>query len=129
MSARGGRFEPRRIVVVVTRQIGDVLLTTPLIAAAKARWPQAEVDVLGFAGTLAVLAGNPAVSSLIAMEPRSGFRRALPLVRRLCAATTWRSSPTPATVRTCSARSPAACAAASCTTARRGGSVGCCATS
>jgi heptosyltransferase-3 len=83
MSARGGRFEPRRIVVVVTRQIGDVLLTTPLIAAAKARWPQAEIDVLGFAGTLAVLAGNPAVSSLIAMEPRSGFRRALPLVRRL----------------------------------------------
>ena len=34
-------FEPRRIVVVVTRQIGDVLLTTPLIAAAKARWPEA----------------------------------------------------------------------------------------
>src|SRR5205085_2972350 len=58
-------FEPRRIVVVVTRQIGDVLLTTPLIAAAKARWPEASIDVLGMAGTLGVLAGHPAVPRCI----------------------------------------------------------------
>ena len=43
MSGPGG-FEPRRIIVVVTRQIGDVLLTTPLISAAKARWPNAEIE-------------------------------------------------------------------------------------
>ena len=40
------------VLVIVTQQIGDVLLTTLLIRAARERWPGARVDVLGFAGTL-----------------------------------------------------------------------------
>ena len=40
----------KRILVIATRQIGDVLLTTPLVRAARERWPQARIDVLGFAG-------------------------------------------------------------------------------
>ena len=53
----GDRFE--RILVVCTRQLGDVLLTTPLIRAARERWPAAVIDVLGFGGTLGMLRGNP----------------------------------------------------------------------
>jgi heptosyltransferase III len=67
-----------RILVIATRQIGDVLLTTPLIRAARQRWPQAQLDVLGFAGTLGMLAGNPDVTRLIETPARlggSGFRR------------------------------------------------------
>ncbi len=66
-------MEPRRIAVVVTRQIGDVLLTTPLIAAAAERWPSARIDVVGFAGTLGVLDGNPHVSGRIELprKPRA----------------------------------------------------------
>lgn len=73
----------RRILVVATRQIGDVLLTTPLIGAAQRRWPAARIDVLGFAGTLGVLRGNPAVHSLIEVEPGAGWLRSLPLAARL----------------------------------------------
>lgn len=75
--------EFRRILVICTRQIGDVLLTTPLIRAAKQRWPNARIDVLGFAGTLGMLKGNPDVAALIEVEPGSGWLRSLPLIWRL----------------------------------------------
>ena len=34
---------PRRILVVVTRRIGDVLLATPLIRSLKQAWPQSRI--------------------------------------------------------------------------------------
>ena len=73
----------KRILVVATRQIGDVLLTTPLIRAAKARWPRSRVDVLGFAGTLGMLRGNPDIAQLIESPARLGWRGSLSLLRRL----------------------------------------------
>ena len=72
-----------RVIVIVTRQIGDVLLTTPLIEAAKERWPQAQVDVLGFAGTLGMLRGNPSVHEFIEVPAGSGWRQAKALLPRL----------------------------------------------
>ena len=72
-----------RIIVIVTRQIGDVLLTTPLIHAAKKRWPEARIDVLGFAGTLGMLRGNPDVGQLIEVPAGSGWGASLPLIWRL----------------------------------------------
>jgi heptosyltransferase-3 len=73
----------RSILVVVTRQIGDVLLTTPLIRAAKERWPDAAVDVLGFRGTLGMLQGNADIREVIATEPKLGVGGAVALARRL----------------------------------------------
>jgi heptosyltransferase-3 len=73
----------RSVLVVVTRQIGDMLLTTPLIRQARALWPQARIDVLGFEGTLGMLRGNPDVSGLIAAPPRPGIGGTLRLARRL----------------------------------------------
>jgi heptosyltransferase III len=73
----------RSVLVVVTRQIGDVLLTTPLIHAAKQLWPDAAIDVLGFEGTLGMLRGNPDVRELVATPPRLGWRGGLALARRL----------------------------------------------
>jgi heptosyltransferase III len=75
------RFE--RILVIVTRQIGDVLLTTPLIRAAKLRWPEARIDVLGFAGTLGMLKGNPDVHGLVEVKAGSTWKASLPLIGRL----------------------------------------------
>jgi heptosyltransferase-3 len=72
-----------RILVVATRQIGDVLLTTPLIRAARQRWPQARIDVLGFAGTLGMLRGNPDIGELIESPPRPGLKGLAALARRL----------------------------------------------
>jgi heptosyltransferase-3 len=63
-----------RILVVATRQIGDVLLTTPLIRAARRRWPGARIDVLGLEGTLGMLRGNPDLDDTIEMPMRLGWK-------------------------------------------------------
>jgi heptosyltransferase-3 len=73
----------RSVLVVVTRQIGDVLLTTPLVRAARRTWPDARIDVLGFAGTLGMLRGNPDVATLIEVPARPGARGTLQLARRI----------------------------------------------
>lgn len=75
--------EFERILVIVTRQLGDVLLTTPLIRAARARWPAARIEVLGFAGTLGLLRGNPDIDALVEVPAGSGWRASWPVVRRL----------------------------------------------
>ena len=67
----------RRILVITPAQLGDVLLCTPLIRAARARWPDARIDVLGFAKTLALLAGNPDVGELIEISSGSGRKAQL----------------------------------------------------
>jgi len=76
----------KRILVITTRQIGDVLLTTPLIRAARQRWPQARIDVLGFKGTLGMLRVNPHVNTLIETPARLGLKGGWQLLRQL-----WRS--------------------------------------
>jgi heptosyltransferase-3 len=63
-----------RILVVVPAQLGDVLIVTPLIRAARARWPQALVDVIGLPGTLGLLAGNPDVHACIEMTRTGGLK-------------------------------------------------------
>lgn len=83
MKALDPNAEFRRILVICTRQIGDVLLTTPLIRAAKRRWPDARIDVLGFGGTLGMLKGNPDVHELVEVPAGSGWLQSLSLVRRL----------------------------------------------
>jgi len=74
---------PRSVLVVVTRQIGDVLLTTPLIHRARELWPQARIDVLGFEGTLGMLRGNADLDELIGTGKRLGWRGTADLARRL----------------------------------------------
>lgn len=75
-----------RILVVTPAQLGDVLLCTPLIRAARARWPHARIDVLGFARTLDLLVGNPDVDELIEIPASSSrgaqLRQAWQLRRR-----------------------------------------------
>lgn len=64
---------PQRILVVITRRIGDVLLATPVLRSLKDAWPRASIDVLVFAGTQGFLMGNPDVHRVIAVPERSGF--------------------------------------------------------
>lgn len=73
----------RSVLIVVTRQIGDVLLTTPLVRLARRTWPGARIDVLGFAGTLGMLRGNPDVNTLVEAPARPGWRGTLRLLRQL----------------------------------------------
>lgn len=66
-----------RILVVAPAQLGDVLICTPLIRAARQRWPDAQIDVLGFAGTLELLAGNADVSRWIEIPRSKGMKAQL----------------------------------------------------
>ena len=74
---------PVRILVVATRRIGDVLLTTPLIASLHAAWPDARLDVLVFAGTGGVLAGLPMVDSVVEVAERPSAADHVRLLRRI----------------------------------------------
>ncbi len=61
-------FEPRRILLIATRRIGDVLLTTPLLNALRQAWPKAVIDVMVYRGTGSILEGNRDFDSLIEVE-------------------------------------------------------------
>ncbi len=76
----------RRILVVATRRIGDVLLTTPLIRSLRRAYPDARVDALVFAGTEGILADNPDLDDVITIAKRPTFSQHLRLFLRL-----WRS--------------------------------------
>ena len=60
-----------------------MLLTTPLIHAARERWPAATIDVLGFGGTLGMLRGNTDIAELIEVPAGSGWLASRALIRRL----------------------------------------------
>ncbi len=72
-----------RILIVVLRRIGDVLLTTPLIRSLRRAWPQATIDVLAFDGTAGIIEGNPDVNNVIAIPERPAAFAALALIGRL----------------------------------------------
>ena len=74
---------PQRVLVVVTRRIGDVLLATPLIRSLKQAWPNARIDALVFAGTQGVLAGNPDLDRVLTVPERPGFTAHVALLARL----------------------------------------------
>jgi lipopolysaccharide heptosyltransferase III len=72
-----------RVLVVILRRLGDVLLTTPLIHSLKRAYPQATIDALVFAGTEGVLAGNPDLAEVISMPQRPRLADTLSLWARL----------------------------------------------
>jgi heptosyltransferase-2 len=63
---RGVWADPQRILLVNLAHIGDVLLTTPAIAAVRARFPQAHVAMLVAPWSREVVAHNPRLNEVIA---------------------------------------------------------------
>lgn len=56
---------PARILVIALRHLGDVLLTTPLIHSLREAYPQAQIDVLVYSNTAAMMEGNPDIARII----------------------------------------------------------------
>lgn len=77
------RHPPRRILLICTQRIGDVLLATPVARTLKQAWPNAELHFLVFKGTEGVLAGNPDIDQVIALPHRTNWRGKLAQFRQL----------------------------------------------
>src|SRR5450631_2526967 len=78
------RQPPRRILLVCTQRIGDVLLATPVARSLKRAWPEAELHFLVFTGTEGVLEGNPDIDRIIAFPHRTDWHGKLAQLRQLC---------------------------------------------
>lgn len=72
-----------RILVIALRRLGDVLLTTPLIASLRRAWPDAVIDALVFADTAGILNGNPDINKVVTMPARRTMAQSLALAGRL----------------------------------------------
>jgi heptosyltransferase-3 len=61
--------EPQtRILVIKLRHHGDMLLTTPVIAALHQAWPQAKIDVLLYEETRDMLLANPLIHRIYGID-------------------------------------------------------------
>ncbi len=74
---------PRRVLVVCTRRIGDVLLATPAVRALRQAWPQAAIDMLVFEGTQSVIAANADLRHVITIAERPSPGAHLSLLWRI----------------------------------------------
>lgn len=76
-------LKPKKVLFIATRQIGDVLVTTPLITKARQLWPDAEFHFLGYRGKLDMLKGNPDIAEFIETSDRPGIGEYLRLFNQL----------------------------------------------
>jgi ADP-heptose:LPS heptosyltransferase/O-antigen ligase len=71
------------VVVIATNQIGDVLLSTPLLSSVRETWPEARVEVLGSKGKLGMLDGNRNIDAVVELPPHPGLSWLLVQAHRL----------------------------------------------
>lgn len=72
-----------RILVICTRRLGDVLLSTALLRSIRAAWPDCPLDVLTNAGSAIVLAGNPDIDRVLTIADRPRALEFLRIAARL----------------------------------------------
>ncbi len=65
--------DPKSILVIQLRRIGDVILATPAVAALKKRYPQAGIDFLVEAPGAEVLEGNPHIRRVLTYDAQGVF--------------------------------------------------------
>lgn len=69
--------ESENILVAQTSFLGDVVLTTPLVAALRRRFPAARISILCTPRGREILEGHPDIDEIITLDkPRDGGRRA-----------------------------------------------------
>ena len=73
----------QRIAVFKMRNIGDVLVTTPLLRALRETWPHAKITAIVNSGTEAMLAHNPHIDETLVYQRDGGLRGELRLLNDL----------------------------------------------
>nr|MBA3824043.1 glycosyltransferase family 9 protein [Ktedonobacterales bacterium] len=88
-------FRPRRILVIRTDLLGDVVMTLPTIAALQQAYPEAEIDLVVLPSVAPLVRGQPGITRVIACDPngwatemltRAGRQRVSATLRELRAA-------------------------------------------
>lgn len=59
------KIPPKKVLLIATQQIGDVLLCTPLLKSMRIAWPNAVIDVLVYRNTSGILEGNSDCDTVI----------------------------------------------------------------
>lgn len=65
-------LSPRRILVILLRNIGDVVLTTPALRVLKSHFPDADIDFVTNPGPAQILVNNPNLHRIIVYPYKSG---------------------------------------------------------
>lgn len=73
----------RRVLVIKLQHLGDVLLTTPVFAVLKQRYPHLEIDALVFADTAPLLSDNEHISRIFKIDRLGGKESRKPIWLRL----------------------------------------------
>ncbi len=72
-----------KILVITTREIGDVFLSTPLIHSLRQNYPHAQIDALVFAGKGGMLQENPDLNQLFSIPERPNKAEHYALFRQI----------------------------------------------
>jgi len=83
MFSRNNNLPYKNILLIATRQIGDVLLTTPLLHSVRQAWPDAQIDVAVYEGKGGMLDGNRDLNSIIEFKERAGLASSISIIRKL----------------------------------------------
>ncbi len=88
-------FHPRRILIIRTDLLGDVVMTLPTVAALHHAYPAAEIDLAVLPSVAPLMRGQPGIARVIACDPNAwagaslhpaGRRKVMATIRELRAA-------------------------------------------
>ena len=74
---------PKSILVIATRRIGDVILTTPLIRSLRHAYQDARLDVVVFKGTESCISANKDIDTIITITEGATFREQIKTICKL----------------------------------------------
>ena len=75
-------LEPKRILCIKLKHIGDVILMTPAIRALRRAWPGSAISALVPRATEEVLAGNPDLTAILTFDREAGIGGSWRTLRR-----------------------------------------------
>ena len=75
--------KPKKILVIASQRIGDVLLTTPVLRSIRHAYPDARIDIVVFRGTEGCIAANRDIDNIIAVQQGAPFREQVKTVCKL----------------------------------------------
>ncbi len=74
---------PQRVLVILLRYIGDVLLASPILGALRRAFPEARLSMLVNPGTEEVLTGNPDLDEVLILDRTPSTTRQLRFIGQL----------------------------------------------